>query len=505
MLIPVRPSSAAPDFFSTTTPRRPETGSSACRRHRPLRSRLTPRLRAALLATLLLPAGEVAAAPEAEVSERDERSRSARTARTRGNGHGNGGAPPAPRRSSSQAQTGESGARPPQTAPQTGVSVGERGISLVSEDRSIKLRLTGRIHLDANSFRSTRPFTTTGEGFLIRRGWYETYLNYLDTWEAGLQIDTSNLLQPVFDAVVAYRGFKPFIITAGNLREPFSLQQMSNINQDTFIERAAVDALAPARSVGVTVGANGERWTAVVGGFLGNINRGVEMGGQAVTARATYAPYLEKTDLVHLGIAGSYRSFDGNDRPTTLNSLNATDAVGAAFITTRAISGASSLARLGLEAAVQLGPVRVQGEYIRNEVERDLLPLGAADRRSRRFDGAYVEAAIPLNGPPRVYRIQPNYGTHFGIFGDMTLPDDKRVSRGGLGVFELAGRIGYLDLRDAPTGGGFERSWTVDLSWRPEPNVKIKLDHSRYEVRRPVSNGGDVDIALTEMRLQYYW
>ena len=502
------------------------TASGAIGRPGGARLRLAPGLQAALLpallAALLIPGGSALAEPSADTAGAKVRAKPSRIPAARAAGRApqdegqqatirevgveaQEGTFPAPRRSPSQAQTGESGAKPPQTVPKTGVTVGERGILLVNDDRSIKLRLTGRIHLDANGYRATQPFRTDGEDFLIRRGWFETYLNYRDTWEGGLQLDTSNRVQPVFDAVIAYRGFKPFIVTVGNVREPFSLQQMSSINQDTFVERASVDALTPARSVGLTVGANGERWTAAAGGFLGNINRGVESGGRAVAARVTYAPLLDKTDVLHFGASGSYRAFDANDRPTSIASLNVTDAIGAAFITTRPIAGASSLARVGVEAALQLGLVRLQTEYIENEVERDLLPFGVADRRAQRYNGGYVQAAIPINGPPRVYRIAPNYGTHFGIFGDMTLPDDKRLSRGGIGVFELAGRIAYLDLKDAGSSGGFERSRTVGVSWRPETNVKLMLNYTHFDVSRPITNGGSVQVDLTEMRLQYYW
>jgi len=404
-----------------------------------------------------------------------------------------------------QYQVGEYGARPPQSAAQTGFSINERGVNLVSEDRTVKFRSGGRLHIDFNGVDPRRLPDSVGERVLIRRGRTDNYLNVRDQWLAAFQYDTANFVEPVFDAAVSYKGTSPFIVTVGQIREPFSLQQMSSLNEEIFIERAPVDALTPAWRFGGSVGAEVERWTGVAGVFGGSVNRGVERDGIAVTARTTYAPFLAGTDVLHLGAAGSYRAFDRNDRATVFDSAAVNDAFGAAFITSRAVRGASSLTRLGAEAVLQLGPFRAQGEYIVNEVERDLLPAAAPDRRPLRFDGAYVILSVPLNGPQRQYRLAPSYGTHFGIFGDMELPDEKRISRGGIGVFELAGRLAYLDLTEARDGGGFERSWTAELAWRPEPNVKVKLDYSRFDVRRTLANGGDLAVDVAEMRLQYYW
>lgn len=386
-----------------------------------------------------------------------------------------------------------------------GVRVTERGLSLVSDDREVKVRIGGRLHLDSNSFRAQPRIGSVGEPFLIRRGWIETYLNLRDEWEAALQLDTANPVLPIQDAVIAYRGFKPVVVTAGNVREPFSLQQLMSINQITFIERASADALTPGRNTGVVVATNGERWTLVGGAFFGNINRGVELNGTAGTARATVAPYLDGTDVVHLGAAGSYRRFDGNDRAVVFNPQTEIDAFGASLITTRQLRDARDVSRIGLEGAWQLGRLRLQGEYVRAEV--GLAPGTAAmgAGRTARFDSGYVQASLALNGPARTYRLEANYGTAFGIFGDVALPDELRLSRGGPGAFELSARYDTLDLSEAPTGGGTEANWTIGLTWRPELNVKVLANYTNLDIRRPVSAGGDTRIDLTEVRLQYYW
>jgi phosphate-selective porin OprO/OprP len=48
----------------------------------------------------------------------------------------------------------------------------------------------------------------------------------------------------------------------------------------------------------------------VTGVFGGNINTGLQNNGIASTTRLTYTPWLSenKNDVLHLGLAGSYRN-----------------------------------------------------------------------------------------------------------------------------------------------------------------------------------------------------
>ena len=122
--------------------------------------------------------------------------------------------------------------------------------------------------------------------------------------------------------------------------------------------------------------------------------------------------------------------------------------------------------RIGLEAAYRDGPFLVQAEYIRTEVER----FGGA--RTVGFQGGYVQASLILNGKGRAYKLAPDYGATYAIFSGVQVAEADRVSRGGIGVFELGTRFSAIDLDDAGIRGGIERDVTVALQeWEPRIDV----------------------------------
>ncbi|WP_147026091.1 OprO/OprP family phosphate-selective porin [Methylobacterium oxalidis] len=382
-----------------------------------------------------------------------------------------------------------------------GVSLNERGITVKSADDAVKFRIGGRLHLDP-AFGGTSPRIADGFGsnIEVRRAWIETYLTINNAIELAFQYDVNNDRTPIQDAAIGYRGIDGLVVSLGNFKEPFSLQQLISDNNTTFVERALPDALVPARNTGFAVGGYGERWTLTGGVFGGNINTGVELGGVAGTVRATYAPILSETEVLHLGIAGSFRSYDQNDHSPSFSSKPEAFVFQTSLINTRAIRNAADLTRLGLEAAYQNGPFRLQGEYIRAEVGRDGLLPGTS------FEGGYVEGAWIINGKGRRYQLKTDYGADLAIFKGVQVDEDQRVSRGGIGVFELATRFSFLDLKDGAIDGGVERNWTAGVNWYPDKNIRLMANYIHADADgSPAVNSRDIDADIAEFRLQFYW
>ncbi|MEA1834446.1 porin [Methylobacterium durans] len=382
-----------------------------------------------------------------------------------------------------------------------GVSLNERGITVKSADDAVKVRIGGRLHLDP-AFGGTSPRIADGFGsnIEVRRAWIETFLTINNAVELAFQYDVNNDRMPVQDAAIGYRGIDGLVVSLGNFKEPFSLQQLISDNNTTFVERALPDALVPARNTGFAVAGHGERWTLTGGVFGGNINTGVELGGIAGTVRATYAPILSETEVLHLGLAGSFRSYDQHDRSPFFSSKPEAFVFQTSLINTSAIRNAADLTRLGLEAAYQNGPFRLQGEYIRAEVGRDGLLLSAS------FEGGYVEGAWVINGKGRRYQLKTDNGADLAIFKGVQVGEDQRVSRGGIGVFELAGRFSALDLKDGAITGGVERNWTAGLNWYPDRNIRLMANYIHADADgSPSVNGRDIDADIAEFRLQLYW
>lgn len=382
-----------------------------------------------------------------------------------------------------------------------GVTLDERGITIKSADDAVRFRIGGRLQLDP-AFGGIRPRVADGFGsnIEVRRAWIETYLTINNAIELAFQYDVNTDRTPIQDAAIGYRGIDGLVVSLGNFKEPFSLQQLISDNNTTFVERALPDALVPARNTGLAVAGYGDRWTLTGGVFGGNINTGVELGGIAGTVRATYAPILSETEVLHLGIAGSFRSYDQNDRSLSFSSKPEAFVFQTSLINTGSIRNAADLARLGVEAAYQNGPFRVQGEYIRAEIGRDGLLPGTS------FEGGYVEGAWVINGKGRPYQLKTNYGADLAIFKGVQVGEEQRLSRGGIGVFELAGRFSVLDLKDGGINGGVERNWTAGVNWYPDRNIRLMANYIRATADGSPSVGGkDIDADIAEFRLQLYW
>jgi phosphate-selective porin OprO/OprP len=204
--------------------------------------------------------------------------------------------------------------------------------------------------------------------------------------------------------------------------------------------------------------------------FGGNINSNVDRGGLAGTLRATYAPVLSETQVVHLGIAGSYRSLERRGAEVSFDTSPESFLFNASLVDTGTIENARAIGRIGLEAAWAHGPFRVQAEYIATNVER----LAGRDVS---FQGGYVQAAWVINGKSPRYALDADTATEIGVFKHVQLDSGQRLSSGGFGVFELAARYSAIDLTDRDIRGGIQQDMTAGLNWYPEPFVRVMANY----------------------------
>jgi phosphate-selective porin OprO/OprP len=380
-------------------------------------------------------------------------------------------------------------------------SLDEKGLSFSSADENFKMRIGGKLQLDygtarIRSFRFSKPYNDDVE---FRRTWVEGYITLYKTVELAFQYDFADATRPINDAAIAYHGFDPFIFTVGQFKEPFSLNQLTNDNNLLFTERALSDTFAPARNFGFAIGTHGDAWTFAAGVFGGNANLGIDDAGIAGTARFTYAPILTKDEVLHLGIAGSYRANDQSGQSVSFSTKPESFLFTTALVSTSTILAADRTEKLGLEAAYQTGPFRVQGEYMLNQVERN------SGQPSATFHGGYIEAGYTLNGDGRPYSLAPVYGTAYAVFGAPKLDSAQRLSHGGIGIFELGARVSYIDLTDRNIDGGRELDYSFALNWYPEPNIKIASDYIRAHADYSPAAGRAVDSDIFVGRFQLYW
>ncbi|MGX7708393.1 OprO/OprP family phosphate-selective porin [Methylobacterium sp. Gmos1] len=388
------------------------------------------------------------------------------------------------------------------------LTIDDKGIALKFPDDAATLRIGGRLQLDFGTGRvQQRGFGTVFDTpVAVRRSWIESYLTLGKELELAFQYDFAEPNRPINDAVVAYKGFKDVIVAIGNMKEPFSLNQLISDNNTLFTERSLADAFAPARNFGFAIGTHGERWTAVTSVFGGNINNAA-IGDQGIasTSRVTYAPWLSKDgyDVLHFGLAGSYRSLPNDGSALTLSSRSEAFLFARQFVNTGSIRDATSIGRVGLEAAWQTGPFRLQAEYILTEIGR------SSGAPSFTFQGGYIQAGLLLNGKGRRYAIAPKYATEYAVFGGVEVEEAQRVSRGGTGVFELGLRYSAIDLEDRTIRGGIEQDFTAGINWYPDRNIRFVFDYVRSHTSPSPANLNfnrrtiDADVFIG--RAQLYW
>lgn len=383
------------------------------------------------------------------------------------------------------------------------LTIDDKGVTLSYPDDAAKLRIGGRLQLDfgAASVRQPGFGEPFFDNFAVRRSYIESYLTIGKTLELAFQYDFSNATMPITDAVVAVHAPNDVLISVGNMKEPFSLDQLGSDNATLFTERSLADAFAPGRNFGAAIGTHGRDWTLVTAVFGGNANTGIETRGVASTTRVTYAPIRETNEVLHLGLAGSFRSLTRRSDDLSFSSRTEAFLFRQMFVDTDTIEGASGVALLGVEAAYQSGPFLFQAEYLDASVDR------FDGRRSLRFQGGYLQGSVILNGTrTRSYKLAPDYGTTYAIFSGVVVPDADRVSRGGAGIFELGARFSAIELQDRDVRGGIARDVTVGLNWYPDRNIRVMADYVRSRTAPSAIRGfRTIDADAFIGRFQLYW
>lgn len=389
------------------------------------------------------------------------------------------------------------------------LAVDTKGVTAKTDDNAVRFRIGARVQLDVGagslSPRTLGPALT--DTFALRRSYFETYLTLHDAVEMAFQYDFSNDAQPIQDAVLAYRGMPHVIASLGNFKEPVGQDQLRSDNTTTFVERSLTNAFFPARNFGGAVAAYGDRWTATAGVFGNNANIGITDNGVAGAARFTYAPLLDRDQVLHLGVGGSYRALDPNVTAFSISSRPEDNESSRTLVSTGTLRNARDVSRVDVEAIYQFRSYRITGEYAFAAVGGVTPTATAANRSDRFFQSGYVEGAWVINGDGRPYRVAPTYGSEFAVLAGVEIDDAQRISRGGYGVFEVAARYSAIDLQDGVTLGGRQQDVTAGLNWYPDRNIRVMADYI-HGVADPAAASlkvGKVDSDAFVGRLQFAW
>lgn len=347
------------------------------------------------------------------------------------------------------------------------VKLDSKGFRVETRDKAFKFKMGGRIQADVNFSANGQDFDPTPtEGFDLRRARLYASGTVWSDFDYKAQFDFAGNKVRIKDLFVKYTGFDWLQLTVGNQKQTISQELQESSNDIMFTERSLIYSLTEPlfdRALGVRASSSGKNWSAQFGGFGSSINKS-QTGSWAITSRATFAPIMTPTHLLHLGASVGYRSLNnGNVR----FAYETTHMSSVYFTNTNAITNVDGATLAGLDTAYMFGPFSVQGEYAHTWLSRNN-GLSGLD-----FGAYYVQAAWTLTGESRSYK-----GSQ-GKFKRLKPNNPFSWAKGTWGAWELATRIDGNDLNSGNIQGGKETALTLALNWYLNRNIRLMADY-RY-------------------------
>lgn len=375
-----------------------------------------------------------------------------------------------------------------------------------------KMSLHGRIHFDHWAFPNIDPGIDAIEDpihgpqdrLAFRRVRIGVKGDITDNMVYRITIEFANPGSVQYRDV--YFGAKglPFFqqVLVGNQKRPYSLDQLNSSNANVFIERPFIaDATQQdTRRLGIQSWnvSEGQAWSWRYGVFnrenTQDDGRYISDHYQAeVAGRLANTLYYDDTDgrrYGHWAIAGSvgWTDEDGDPAANT-GRLRARPEARSTnrWLETGAIPGAQNLYLLGVEGALNFGPLLLSGEAMGVRVGRDPGP-------TTQFWGAYGYVSYFLTGE------HIPWDRKSGTLGKMK---PNRNAGPGRGAWQVGVRYSYADFNDKDILGGEGKSVAFGLNWWWNPNSRLQFNyiHGRID-NRAISTGltsGSYDILGTRL------
>lgn len=350
------------------------------------------------------------------------------------------------------------------------------GPLIKAKDGSFSAKLDGFVQMDSAFF--TGSTADHPDGTSIKRARIGLKGNLAHDWGYRLLTEFGDNQAKLVDGNLSYNGLDKLKLTIGQFKEPFSLEQLTPAKYFTFLEKASLASLSPKRSIGLAGHYTVKNWNLTAGLFGENVNKKRSNDeGHAVTGRITYAPWHEKSKVLHFGLAGTWRGIDGESSTVRYKSAAENGISTLKSVDTGKLANAESTQAAGLELLGIYGPYSLQAEYIRRQVSFTNQPDAS-------FDAYYLQASWLLTGESRPYKFKK------GAIGRQKVSQPFSLKDGGLGAWEIAARHSVLDLSDDTVSGGTMRNSTVGVNWYANDYVKTMVNyvHSRTDSEAPLAD-----------------
>jgi phosphate-selective porin OprO/OprP len=342
----------------------------------------------------------------------------------------------------------------------------DRGLRLRFPSEQVEIHLGGRIHLDYAFFDD--DLTPIEDDFDLRRARPELEARFGDDWKLKVEYDFA------FDegwrsAWVTWDGLPKLKLRLGNQMSPFGLEEMQSSNDIVFAERSVASALTPLYGTGLVASSDGRafgrtRYTLAGGVYVEPFaDRDYDRHQSehlAFATRGTFAPLARKKRVLQLGVSYEYRDLSGDHTWSVARRLESSlvpPLIGAE------LDDVATTNTVGAEAALMLGPVLLQGEYLHTSVARS----GLSDPG---FDGYYAQASWVVTGE------RHRYSRSLATFGGVR-------PRRAFGAFEIGVRYSALDLTDSGVLGGEAKNIAFVTSWWIRENVRFLFNYVRVDAK----------------------
>jgi phosphate-selective porin OprO/OprP len=358
-------------------------------------------------------------------------------------------------------------------SPGSPIDLSNKDIKLKPDN--FKLQLEGRMMWDSDIVDGIHHEGKSGSDLELRDAQL-TFVGKLNkSWKTELQFnfDGKDKIVSIADANIKYTGWNDLKLTVGKAKEPFGLEKLTSSSYLTMIEESmATEAFAPSRNVGVNLSSDTDKmlWSL---GFYEIDQKNSDHNPYAVTGRLIYTPWHQHDNLLHLGIAGSIRDFDGEKYQIEERAeIHLADK-----IVTSAKTAADQVNLLGLESAWIKGPFSLQIEYM-------IADIKAETAANANYTGYYLQGSYFLTGESRSYEK--------GQFAKIT-------PRAKSGAWELTTRYSVLDAQDNHSGVK-ANNVTVGVNYYINEQVRLMMNYINTQLTQAVSS--DTGNAFS-FRLQY--
>lgn len=250
-------------------------------------------------------------------------------------------------------------------------------------------------------------------------------------------------------------------VRVGNFKEPYSLERVTSAFEQPLAERSLASALSSTRNLGAAAMWSGERTSMTFGAFTEALETSSNEEKLALTMRATHAPVLRDSDVVHIGLSGSYRGM----RRTKFAIGPVSGIVDTDIAETVTVRDSDHVLWGGVETAFQYGRWWGAGEWVVAQVDRTTLG-------SSTLQGSYATIAYSLTGEQRRYAVDAQ-----GSFKALVPDAPFDLVADTWGAWEVVGRVDTLDLNDGSLQGGQAKSAGIGLNWYWNEKVKWQWNH----------------------------